>query len=213
MRRYVCPNCGSGKLAPAHARRDDVRVYCLLCSERTGRLVRRVCEAAQREASDREARKAARKVREAVARREALARREGRRQVRRSWEQPLRDLHRDWKRLRSWGRRLTCGLTIKRTDRGSRGWAHLLRDTIVVYVDTPESDSLEARVTLLHELAHIAAPLDAHHGREWRELYLAAAAEVLGVESIPVPPGRGSKFVLDEAVRTAMRGLAGPSWS
>ena len=46
--RYVCPNCGSGKLAPERPRRDDVRVYCLACSEKTGRLVKRVSPALER---------------------------------------------------------------------------------------------------------------------------------------------------------------------
>lgn len=43
MRRWVCPLCDEGKLAPERARRDDTRTYCLACSERTGRLVRRTC--------------------------------------------------------------------------------------------------------------------------------------------------------------------------
>lgn len=49
-RRWTCPNeCGEpGKLAPERARKDDTRTYCLPCSERTGRLVRRVCQAAEK---------------------------------------------------------------------------------------------------------------------------------------------------------------------
>ena len=41
MRRYYCGICGSGRLAPEQAGRDDVRVWCLPCSEKTGKLVRR----------------------------------------------------------------------------------------------------------------------------------------------------------------------------
>lgn len=49
-RRWSCPNsCGEpAKLAPERARTNDTRTYCLPCSERTGRLVRRVCEAAEK---------------------------------------------------------------------------------------------------------------------------------------------------------------------
>lgn len=35
--------------------------------------------------------------------------------------------------------------------------------------------------TVLHELAHLAAPDRAHHGAEWRALYAAGAAEALGL--------------------------------
>jgi hypothetical protein len=38
---WTCPTCSSRKLAPRRARRNDVRTYCLACSEKTGRLVRR----------------------------------------------------------------------------------------------------------------------------------------------------------------------------
>ena len=41
MKRWYCPQCGSGKLAPERMREDNVLRYCLSCSETTGRLVRR----------------------------------------------------------------------------------------------------------------------------------------------------------------------------
>ena len=41
MRRYYCAICGTGRLAPSSASSDDVRVWCLPCSEKTGKLVRR----------------------------------------------------------------------------------------------------------------------------------------------------------------------------
>lgn len=45
MRRWTCPTCGSGVLAPDAPRKDDARRYCLDCTARTGRLVQRACPA------------------------------------------------------------------------------------------------------------------------------------------------------------------------
>lgn len=42
-KRWVCPVCGDGLLAPGKPRRDDVRRYCLDCSRKSGRLVQRTC--------------------------------------------------------------------------------------------------------------------------------------------------------------------------
>ena len=39
--RWICPDCGNGRLAPTRPRREDVRRYCLPCSEATGKLVER----------------------------------------------------------------------------------------------------------------------------------------------------------------------------
>lgn len=64
LRRWACPNekCHEpDKLAPERARTDDVRTYCLPCSERTCRLVRRVPPAVEKKrevASTRRAEKA-----------------------------------------------------------------------------------------------------------------------------------------------------------
>lgn len=46
--RWVCPRCNVGRLAPTRPRRDDVRRYCLPCSEATGRLVERVAPSIER---------------------------------------------------------------------------------------------------------------------------------------------------------------------
>lgn len=58
MKRWRCPKCGGVRLAPSAPRADDVRRFCLPCSEKGGRLVERVCvvrEAAQaRAAAERE---------------------------------------------------------------------------------------------------------------------------------------------------------------
>lgn len=42
LARWICPRCRDGKLAPNRPRKNDVRRYCLACSEKSGRLVERV---------------------------------------------------------------------------------------------------------------------------------------------------------------------------
>jgi len=54
MKRWVCPRCGTGQLAPAAMRRDDTRGYCLGCSGSTGKLVQRICPAREQQAVLRE---------------------------------------------------------------------------------------------------------------------------------------------------------------
>jgi hypothetical protein len=65
VKRWTCPACGGGALAPERPRADDVRAICLDCSKRSGRLVRRTCPAlaktrAAREVAQREAKRTAR---------------------------------------------------------------------------------------------------------------------------------------------------------
>lgn len=46
--RWVCPVCNTGCLAPTRPRADDTRRYCLRCSEKSGRLVRRIAPALEK---------------------------------------------------------------------------------------------------------------------------------------------------------------------
>jgi hypothetical protein len=48
MIRWACPNGCPGVLGPSRPRRDDVRRYCLKCSEDSGRLVERVAPVIER---------------------------------------------------------------------------------------------------------------------------------------------------------------------
>lgn len=59
LRRWICPveSCGSVKLAPERARLDDTRTYCLTCSEKTGRLVRRIAPVVEAKRAARAARR------------------------------------------------------------------------------------------------------------------------------------------------------------
>jgi len=71
QQRFACPRCGVGRLAPGKCRADDVRRYCLPCSQATGRLVRRVVPA--REGARARKVRAARERADAVREREATA--------------------------------------------------------------------------------------------------------------------------------------------
>ncbi len=88
-RRWVCPKCSSGLNAPEKMRRDDVRRFCLACSQATGRMVhreapalkaRRATKAAQRKAA------AAQATAERLAERHALG-------IRRERQELLRGVH------------------------------------------------------------------------------------------------------------------------
>ena len=45
MKRYKCPRCEVGRNAPGRMAPDDVRRFCLPCSEATGKLVTMACPA------------------------------------------------------------------------------------------------------------------------------------------------------------------------
>jgi len=47
-RLWKCPECGKGLRAPGRLRKNDTRRYCLPCSAKTGKLVERVCPAAEK---------------------------------------------------------------------------------------------------------------------------------------------------------------------
>lgn len=53
MKRWTCPTCHGGVLAPAKPLMDDVRRYCLPCSASTGKLVRRACGSRERVKAER----------------------------------------------------------------------------------------------------------------------------------------------------------------
>ena len=73
-KRFVCPLCEDTRLAPSRMARDDVRRFCLGCSERTGKLVARVSPVLERQrqrSKDRATKKvAAKRRRGAPARRQ-----------------------------------------------------------------------------------------------------------------------------------------------
>ena len=87
MRRWVCPQCGVGVLAPERMRALDTRRFCLDCSRAAPLLVARESPAltAKREAAA--AKRAEQAKRDRAA---ATAKREERRAIGRAWEESVR---------------------------------------------------------------------------------------------------------------------------
>ena len=168
MKRWVCPRCKDGVLGLARPRRDDVRRYCLSCSAETGRLVERSCPSA-------------------VAKRERAVKRSSEREVERNAREleqrklypNVLHLYADlWRKLSCWPRALRSKLTVRRgTRRYSSGTSYGWSGRVVV---TAGTDRVEALTTLLHELAHQAAPIQEGHGPRFHWLFTEAITEVCG---------------------------------
>jgi len=168
-------------LAPSRPRADDVRRFCLPCSEATGKLVRRVSTTLAKERDRRsEARRAKEKGR-------ALARKAREVAYYTVAGVDLRALMTSYCRAKAW-RGTPVGnnvkppeLRIRRTKgqprRYGTAWWHRYRIQIVDYPGVGEHDVKE---TLIHELAHLAAPRD-HHGIKWKTVFRLACEELLGV--------------------------------
>lgn len=186
--RWVCPTCGTGRLAPSRPRKNDVRRYCLPCSEKTGRLVERVApslerrreESRERQAAKTKAERARARARQQKAAAERLAREREKRTIlglnideeaRRLWNLPVLRARPRWtpdvppiKVRRSATKIHTSGFS---SYNGSR------------IVLTIGSDEYEALGVLLHELLHplVGRPGGQVHPPEFWRLLRSAAWE------------------------------------
>jgi hypothetical protein len=188
VRRWSCPNCNRGALAPDRLDGDDARGYCLRCTAKTGRLVRRVCPAKERTVA---ARASARQTRAARRREKLKAQREAHRTrlaalralpiaklTTLNDSDALLEAKRRYAKLAAWERDLTdVTITIRHSAQAIQTSGRAWLDRIVVTVG---SDVADAHATILHELAHVAAGQDEWHGARWRGFFLAAASEVCG---------------------------------
>lgn len=105
-----------------------------------------------------------------------------------------------WARdLRTWGRPLTEVNVVVKERRGRLG-SGLARPVCREVIIRAGSDIPDGLATILHELAHVAAPGGDHHGERWRRLYTDAVCEVTG---IPVCP-EGTKTELERSCRDAL---------
>jgi hypothetical protein len=180
--RWVCPTEGCltpTVLAPSRPRSDDVRRFCLECSDRTGRLVRRVPPALVKE-------REAKKVRAAEKRIKLIAQSRERAVVYHTvagvnlLEEMRRLIHLPVFK----GTGLRCReprLNIHhRTVRPNRyGCAQYGKWTIII-ADYPGIDEHVVRDTLVHELAHLACP-GAGHGVRWKTTYRLACEQAFGI--------------------------------
>lgn len=194
-RRWLCPRCASGLLAPSRPRLDDVRRYCLPCSQTSGRLVERTCPAREAESSRHRELRAAR----------LAARHERAAAIEATYPWCLRGLFDQWRNLTAWGRPLVhAHLLLRRSTSKVASSGHAWPTGRITM--TAGSDEADARATVLHELAHVAAPRACQHGSRWRHLLLAAAMEVVGRPVIA--PGAGLHAVHGAVAAAFREGVA-----
>lgn len=181
MVRWACPSCGDGKLAPSRPRRDDVRRYCLSCSEESGRLVERVAPALERKRTERSARlaekrkAAARRATDRERARYTVAGIELREEMARYLRLPL------FKSMRRHPPKLTVS---RRSSYPSKlGYASPWENAITVF-DYPGCTEHDVRETLLHEMVHILSGVErgsAHwHGPRFHKTMREAARQAWG---------------------------------
>lgn len=185
MRRWVCPSCSAGLLAPDRPRLDDVRRYCLPCSQRSGRLVQRACPALERERAQRAERS---KERAAAKRSKERQRAEAARSH--SGVNIDREAAKLWRLMAPYHRgRALPEIEIRRRPAGySTGRASSRRVVMTLGAGEPPCGVL---MLLAHELAHSACPGSGHQER-WADCYSQAARERWGREHFTgIRPARG----------------------
>lgn len=208
MRRWVCPSCQSGVLAPERPRRDDTRRYCLACSTKSGRLVERTCPTLDRQRGLRaETLRYQRTVAKTTAERQAREQRtvagiDLHDEARRFWRLPsLVEARRaSW---RTPGRIALPTIEWRRDRTGMKSWTSgtcwTQHQRIVITIGYSPADAVEV---VLHELVHAALPLREKHGPLFRSTLASAAREAFptvefGFEAMT---GREACWVLDQRV-------------
>ena len=176
-------------------RKDDVRRYCLDCSEKTGRLVQRICPALEKK---RAAKTDRRKVK-------AKTKRERAKKRAKRWPAILRDHFEEMKKLKCWKDDVKhATLKIRRGPGG--GHCKYSGEVVVSVSATPErvqknpAAAANSLSTLMHELAHAATTGDGH-GDAWRSRYSEAVRELLG--QVDILPTTRHRYSMDPKVRVA----------
>jgi hypothetical protein len=102
-----------------------------------------------------------------------------------------------WIQLKAWGRPLEeATFTFEPYKSGRLGCAWVTRRAIEIR----ETGSLQRDLaTVIHELAHLAAPGSEHHGDKWRAVFCRGAHEALGVAISDT----GGIHMLDRQVESA----------
>lgn len=181
MTRWVCGRCNDARLAPTRPRKDDIRRFCLKCSEHTGRLVARTAPTLEKR---REERKLKLRGRRMTLEERAKEREEARSTIKTdAFTLNVRSEMEKMMKIDAFaalkGRVVT--LHIRRCTRKPRrvGTAWFHRKHIQI-CDFPGITLHALREVLLHELAHVATPGD-HHGIQWRTCFRLACEQYLGV--------------------------------
>lgn len=102
-----------------------------------------------------------------------------------------------WRSLRAWCAPIPMDVELK-PHRGTYnlGLAWSGRGKLQVKITGRLSRDL---ATLLHEMAHLAAPDDEHHGARWKEMFIRGAAEALDADVSDFDPDV-TKYAMDEQV-------------
>lgn len=179
LKRWVCPRCDAGVLAPSRPRKDDVRRYCLDCSKKTGRLVERTCPALDKaRATSTTARKARTAAKVARARESAKAKHsigdlDLMAEARRFWALPT------MKDARKTHRPRVTKLPKITWRRSARKWhtSGYCRPSWQEIVVTLGKDPHDAQGVLLHELVHAVLPTSERHGSLFKSTMRSAYRE------------------------------------
>lgn len=148
---WTCPKCSSTRRAPSKPRKNDVRRYCLTCSDETGKLVERVCPALEKRREKRIVERVAARIMDVAER------------AQRALEFP-ECLHEEWKRmcrlptaregLKRFGppTLILKGRAAASPSRGRIGTARFGRREVLIYPF--RGSPIAVREAMLHELAH-----------------------------------------------------------
>ena len=193
IRRWLCPKCSSGKNAPERMRKDDVRRFCLACSEKTGRLVERTCAVLDTRRQKAAARHAERQRKVAQ---------KGRDKWRVEGVHVLKLAKQCWKAL-FFGRGdgwmgWIPQIYLKRSKRPSRGWAYR-HGTVQLYAGS-DCDAAKIRELVLHEMTHHAVGLDHSHDTRFNGALADAAHKLWGY-----PGGGGEGYSGSRALEQWLR--------
>lgn len=178
--RWKCPLCDNGLLAPQRCRMNDVRRYCLNCSEETGKLVERVAPALEKK---REQAKEKRKEKtKATRQKKAVVRTAIREQVTEEKKRQAifeKEADKIWKLLEPFHqnclKRPTIRIVTARQDRGASGlyqWGVNVASVRITKEHDVENFVRDWTV-LAHELCHAATPrtVRAEEGKHGRTFY------------------------------------------
>lgn len=201
MKRWICPNCNAGKLAPARPQKDDVRRFCLPCSAKTGKLVERTCPSLEAERAQRYQAKLEkqRRKRAAATKKRKLAKMMENARFRVGSVDLRQELGRIWKvQNQEPFTRPRPRLICKQTGSG-RGWAN----RGAIFVATGDTSEAIVLATLAHEVAHITVrDWTENHGMVWRKEFVRVVKAAFKVDVSPLA-GK-TVWDLDKAVEAAL---------
>lgn len=162
--RWKCPVCANGLLAPSRPRMNDVRRYCLPCSEETGKLVQRIAPALEKKRATQKVKASAKASakRATASKKTAPAKQQARIDAQRA-KMIHKEAEKIWGLMAEFhgGKRLPTINIVRAQNRGRQyGFAHSSWNSIQVNVDRDQTKLRSRRVweVLAHELAHCAVP-------------------------------------------------------